>query len=202
MAWPKGVPAPPYKVTDNGNVVTVGGRKYNLDNDQNAVSKLPDTVITRMARYMVDTVDKLKGGSGYTGPAKDWLAGKRATLSDGTTAKVLNAAQYGVAVSLIQTGEIDTPPILGPGGTGIIPGNNDPLGIVPKVNSTIGTFSSIADAVTSLISALFSAEFWIRALEVLSGLVLLGVGATHLTTASNPVGSTLSKVPVYGKLIK
>lgn len=59
-------------------------------------------------------------------------------------------------------------------------------------------FSSTAEAITHFFDAVFDPTLWLRIGEVLIGLVLVGVGAAKL---SGNVGSTLKKIPVYGKAI-
>lgn len=64
-------------------------------------------------------------------------------------------------------------------------------------NPITGPFASVAEAVTALITSLFDPAFWLRIAEVGIGAILIGVGLAKLTS----LGPTLSKVPVYGKMI-
>lgn len=64
-------------------------------------------------------------------------------------------------------------------------------------SSPISAITNPLSSVVDFLNLLTSAQFWIRAAEVLIGLILLGVGAAHLTAA----GPTLKRIPVYGKMI-
>lgn len=53
-------------------------------------------------------------------------------------------------------------------------------------------------SVAAFLALLTEPQTWLRVLEVLIGLVLLGIGVAHI---SGGAGATLRKIPVYGKAI-
>jgi hypothetical protein len=174
----------PYPVRKNGewHDVKIGGHWY-LTADKgfidsathDANTHIPDAAITRMARWNV----RYFPAQADSGASKGWLAGMRG---------VAPGARYDQKDAVLIDYTTNADPS----------SKQDPFPGVPNVNPLSGV-QAIANAIGTLVGAITSAQFWLRAGEVLLGLVLFGVGAAHLSPAA---GDKLAQVPAYGKLLK